>query len=658
MKQKKFREIIRFLDTGFEIENVKNFCVDMTFLADKGYYDSFYVRKDIVDKVIVSLCRKNKSNVLLIGEPGVGKTAIVENLAFKIARKEVPLALMNKKVLSLNLSKLVAGTKYRGDLEERFEMLISEIQKSSSIILFIDEIHNIFNTGPGMSGGLDIANIIKPVLAREHFNCIGATTTREYNQFFAQRDPALARRFQNIHVEEMSKKETFDLLKSIKKDYERFHCVKYDNTALQMCIELCDRYIIEKKMPDKVLDFIDSLGAYLANIYKDFMPEEVSVLISQINVLKENKIDAFNKLDIVRAEKIIQKIKDKQEVLNKILFQLNSKHEILKVSKTSIIDFFIQYTGLKMIQFKKWKNIQILKNSLQEVRDQEKIIDDLCMFFYSVFNEDKKKNFLCTLLFTGAPGSGKTHMVKVLKNQFFSNDKNYFALDCDSVGLYNKEELDKIKLKMQSIVIGLVHFYNFSHTYQSSYSLIYEFLSNCSQMLYGTSKKNLIVIIESNFFNEQHNNIVGFYTQPDKNTDVLNKLTTNFQWDIVSEVYNSLEKFLDRKFLLLIDKVFVFANVSSDTKQKIVIDVVTSQINKINNLMGVHVKYDNGFYEALQQIYSFSEISPKSILKILNEEVFDKIKTFVLQAKLVDTYSVINLYFDENRKISFFVEHN
>ena len=655
MKQKKFSDIIRFLNTGLDIENIKNFCVDMTFLADKGYYDSFYVRKEIVDKVIVSLCRKNKSNVMLIGEPGVGKTAIVENLAFKIARKDVPLALMNKKLLSLNLSKLVAGTKYRGDLEERFEMLINEVQKSSSIILFIDEIHNIFNTGPGMSGGLDIANIIKPVLAREHFNCIGATTTREYNQFFVQRDPALARRFQNIHVEEMSQDETFDLLKSIKKDYERFHFVKYDNSLLQVIIELCDRYLIEKKMPDKVLDFIDSLGAYLSNVYKDFISDEVYALISQINVLKESKIDAFNKLDIMRAEKIINKIKEKQEVLNKILFQLNSKHEILKVSKTNVIDFFIQYTGLKMIKLKKWKNIQLLKKSLQEVRDQEKVIDELCMFFYSVFSEDKKNNILCTLLFTGEPGTGKTHMVKILKNQFFSSEKNYFSLDCEAIDCYNPEELNKIKNKLEAIVVGIVHFYNFSQAYKSSYNFIYEFLSDRSQTSCDVRKKFLIVIIESNFFKENYNTVVGFYSQTNKNTDFLNQLNTNFQWNNVHEVYNSLEHFLDRKFLLLIDKIFVFAKVSLDSKQKIVTDVVVNEINKINNLMGVQLKYDKEFHELLPQIYSFGDISPKTILKILDEEVFDKIKNFVVQEKLVDSNYVIHLYFDENRKISFFV---
>ena len=266
-----------------------NFGRDITKLAEEGKLDPIIGRENEIERVSQILSRRKKNNPILIGEPGVGKTAIVEGLALRIIQRKVSRTLFNKRIVMLDLAALVAGTKYRGQFEERMKAIMNELEKSRDVILFIDEIHTIVGAG-GATGSLDASNIFKPALARGELQCIGASTLDEYRQHI-EKDGALDRRFQKVMVDPPSPEEAVNILENIKPKYEEFHNVNYSDDAIKACVKLSDRYISDRFLPDKAIDVLDEVGArvHLKNIH---VPEHIEDLEKKIEELKEQKNQA------------------------------------------------------------------------------------------------------------------------------------------------------------------------------------------------------------------------------------------------------------------------------------------------------------------------------------------------------------------------------
>ncbi|MBO7438821.1 MAG: ATP-dependent Clp protease ATP-binding subunit, partial [Bacteroidales bacterium] len=267
-----------------------NFGTDLTKAAEENRLDPIVGRTKEVERLVQILSRRKKNNPVLIGEPGVGKSAIVEGLAIKIAQKQVSRVLYGKRVVSLDMGAIVAGTKYRGQFEERMKSIINELAHNKHVIIFIDEIHNI--VGAGNSGALDASNMLKPALARGEIQCIGATTLDEYRETI-EKDGALERRFQKILVEPTSVEESIDILNNIKDKYESHHNVNYTPEAIEACVRLTDRYINDRCLPDKAIDAMDEAGSRV-HIAKIRVPETIDDLEKQIQAIKEEKLKAVD----------------------------------------------------------------------------------------------------------------------------------------------------------------------------------------------------------------------------------------------------------------------------------------------------------------------------------------------------------------------------
>jgi ATP-dependent Clp protease ATP-binding subunit ClpC len=278
----------------------------------RGDYEIFGREKEI-ERIFEVLLKKNKSNVILVGEAGVGKTAVAEGIAEQIVSMKCPDMLLHKQVLSLNVASVLAGTMYRGQMEEKLKKIIDQLSNSDNYILFIDEIHNIVGAGGGTDGGLDFANIMKPALSKGQISCIGATTKQEYERFF-KKDSALSRRFEKINIEEPSKIETLELLKSAKKSYEKFHQVIYEDDIVETIVDLCDIYLHQKKFPDKAFDILDESGAKTKkhNVTRPKEAKKMEIKLTNFDFQKHKDFEKYHK----KYSKIIQNwgdsLKDKK----------------------------------------------------------------------------------------------------------------------------------------------------------------------------------------------------------------------------------------------------------------------------------------------------------------------------------------------------------
>ena len=343
-----------------------NFGRDITALAEQEKLDPVVGREKEIERVSQILSRRKKNNPLLIGEPGVGKSAIAEGLALRIIQKRVSRILYNKRVVSLDLASLVAGTKYRGQFEERMKALMNELEKNDNIILFIDEIHTIVGAG-GATGSLDASNMFKPALARGEIQCIGATTLDEYRQNI-EKDGALERRFQKILVEQTSNEETLEILKNIKERYENHHNVNYTDEALSACVDLTDRYMSDRFLPDKAIDALDEAGSRV-HINNMSVPQEIIDLESQLDQVRELKNSVVKKQKYEEAAKL----RDDEKRVERLLvdaqdrWQEESKQNRVTVTDNDIADVVSMMTNIpvnKIVKSEKNKLSVILTISL------------------------------------------------------------------------------------------------------------------------------------------------------------------------------------------------------------------------------------------------------------------------------------------------------
>ena len=322
-----------------------NFGRDLTKMAEDDKLDPIIGREKEIERVAQILSRRKKNNPILIGEPGVGKTAIAEGLALRIVQKKVSRILFNKRVVTLDLASLVAGTKYRGQFEERMKAVMTELEKSPNVILFIDELHTIVGAG-GASGSLDASNMFKPALARGEIQCIGATTLDEYRQYI-EKDGALARRFQMVMVDATSPEETIQILNNIKDKYEDHHNVIYTDAAIEGCVKLSDRYISDRFLPDKAIDILDEAGArvHILNIH---VPEDILSLESEVENIKAEKNRVVKSQKYEEAAQLRDKEKKLLEQLDeaKVKWEEETKTKRFTVDEDHVAEVIAMMTGI------------------------------------------------------------------------------------------------------------------------------------------------------------------------------------------------------------------------------------------------------------------------------------------------------------------------
>ena len=416
---------------------IDKFCTDLTSLAEQGALDPVVGRQTEMLRVMQILCRRKKNNPVLIGDPGVGKTAVVEGIAQLIATKNVPVPLENKRIVTLNMATLVAGTQFRGQFEERVRKLMEEVKKHKEIIVFIDEIHTIIGAGSA-PGSLDAANMLKPALARGEMQCIGATSTAEYKKSI-EKDAALERRFQKILLSPASQEETLAILKQLRSRYEQHHNTTYSDEALQACVSLTARYINGRVLPDKAIDAMDEAGAKARIRFRE-MPSEFTDIQNEISKLTEEKLQAAKAQDYERAAQLRDVIQQRSAQLQEMRMQWEEqqKKSPVRVDENNVAETVSMMSGVPVTKVRE-SDTERLKNMGAVLRERivgqddavEQVSRALVRNRLGLSGGDRP---IGTFLFVGPTGVGKTYLVKCLAEQLFGSKDALIRVDMSEYG--------------------------------------------------------------------------------------------------------------------------------------------------------------------------------------------------------------------------------
>ncbi len=407
------------------------FCRDLTDMARNDELDPVIGREKEIERVTQILSRRKKNNPVLIGEPGVGKTAIVEGLAKQIVNVDIPQVLYNKRVLALDLASVVAGTKYRGEFEQRMKKLLEEIQENDNIILFIDELHSLVGAGSA-EGAIDAANILKPALARGEIQCIGATTLDEYRQHIEQ-DSALERRFQIINIEEPTKEETINILKGLQHNYEEHHHVDYTNEALEAATQLSHRYLSDSYLPDIAIDVIDEAGSR-SKLRSSMPPKEIRELERELEEVQTDKSEAVASQEFEKAAALRDKEREIKEKLNKIKAEWKEEdQECPKIVEEDVAELVSDISGIpvfKLTEKEQEKLLRMEEDIHKRLVDQDQAVEALCRAIRRARTGLKDPSRpMGSFMFLGPTGVGKTECARSLAELLFGDEQHMIRVD-------------------------------------------------------------------------------------------------------------------------------------------------------------------------------------------------------------------------------------
>lgn len=563
---------------------LSEFGINLNQKVSKGLIDPVIGREEETNMLIEVLLRKTKNNPCLVGEPGVGKTAIVEGLAQKIVQGKVPSMLKDKIIYVLDISLIIAGAKYRGDFEERIKRCISEARDNKNIILFIDEIHTIVGAGSA-EGAIDAANILKPVLARGEIQLVGATTIKEYRKYI-EKDKALERRFEKVIVEEPDEKETINILKGIRDKFEAHHYLKITDEAIKEAVILSEKYMQDRFLPDKAIDLIDE-ACSMINLENLNKPEHLSEIEENLEKVKIEKKEAINIEEYIKAAKIKEGENKLLEVLDEEESKWNEKRikEVLEVKKEHIekvISRKLKIPINKLNQNEKTKLIN-LENSLnKEIIGQEEVIKSVVnMIKRKMVKIENKQRPIASFLFLGTSGIGKTELAKVLGKYLFDFKDSVIRLDMSEY----MEKVDVSKLlgaapgyvgyEEGSILIEKVRKRPYSIVLFDEIEKAHPDIMNCLLQILEEGEltdnqgrkayfKNTIIILTSNIgVNEVLNKkTVGFNSLKDDELSISN----SFKSDILSKVSDIIKPEITNR----IDDIIVFNNLNKEDILKII----------------------------------------------------------------------------------------
>jgi ATP-dependent Clp protease ATP-binding subunit ClpC len=575
-----------------------NFGRDLTKMAEAGKLDPIVGREKEIERVSQILSRRKKNNPILIGEPGVGKSAIAEGLALRIVQRKVSRVLFNKRIVSLDLASLVAGTKYRGQFEERMKAVMAEIEKNPDIILFIDEIHTIIGAG-GASGSLDASNMFKPALARGELQAIGATTLDEYRQYI-EKDGALERRFQKVLVEPTTIDETIQILNNIKERYEEHHSVSYTPEAVAACVKLTNRYISDRHLPDKAIDALDEVGSrvHLTNIN---VPKEILDIEAKIEDVKEEKNNVIKSQQYEKAAELRDKERKLQEALEtaKTKWEEETKSHRVTVTEEHVAEVVSMMTGIPVNRVAEKESGKLAKMAIEI---QGKVIgqDEAVVKVVKAIQRNRAglkdpNKPIGSFFFLGPTGVGKTQLAKVLAKYLFDSEDALIRIDMSEYmekfsisrlvgappGYVGYEEGGQLTEKVRRKPYSIILLDEIEKAHPDVFNLLLQALDD-GHMTDGLGRKidfkNTIIVMTSNIGARQLQDFgtgVGFGT-------AARQAATEEDQKVV--IQNALRKAFSPEFLNRIDDMILFKSLKREDIHKIIDLELDNLYKRINDL--------------------------------------------------------------------------
>ena len=632
-----------------------SFSRDLTDLALKGELDPIIGREQEIERVTQVLSRRKKNNPVLIGEPGVGKTAIAEGLALMITQKKVSRNLLNKRVLSLDLGTLVAGTKYRGQFEERIKGIMEELKINKDIIIFIDELHTIIGAG-GSSGSLDASNLFKPALARGEIHCIGATTLNEYRENI-EKDGALERRFQKIIINPPSSEETLEILKNIKPKYEEHHNVIYTDEALELCVKLTERYIQDRNFPDKAFDALDESGSR-AQIEEVVVPQSIEALEKKMEKIFQEKKKAVANQDYEAAAKYRD-----AEMRVRINLDVETKawEKSLKESKKivdadRVLEVVSIMSGVPLQKISVDENARLLNLEAElssKVIGQKEAVSKIAKAIKrSRSGLRNLKKPIGSFIFSGSTGTGKTQLAKILAETLFGDRDALIRVDMSEfMDKFNSTKLigappgyvghedggqltEKVRRKPYSVLL----FDEIEKAHPDVFNMLLQVLDE-GFITDGLGRKinfrNTLIIMTTNIGQrkiKEFGSGVGFSTQTKSSGAELYK---------EMEVKKELEKFFSPEFLNRIDSVINFKSLAKEDLIKI-LDIELVDLEKRVKELGYKIKVTDNLKDYLiEQAYD-EKLGARPLKRVIERAVEDTISDILLAQNPV-TGSIITL---------------
>jgi len=638
-----------------------NFGKDLTSMAENGVLDPIVGRNEEIQRVSQILSRRKKNNPLLIGEPGVGKSAIAEGLALRITQKKVSRVLFNKRIISLDLASLVAGTKYRGQFEERMKAVMNELEKNREIILFIDEIHTIVGAG-GATGSLDASNMFKPALARGEVQCIGATTLDEYRTSI-EKDGALERRFQKIIIEPTSEEETVEILNNIKIKYEEHHNVEYTEEAISACVKLTSRYMTDRFLPDKAIDALDEAGSrvHLNNI---IVPKHITDLEKELEDIRLTKNTAVKKQKYEEAAKL----RDDEKLLENNLLsaqkswekECENNKEI--VNEEHIADVVSMMTGIPLNRVKQSESNklsilpQIIMNKVIGQDDAVlKVVKSIQRNRAGLKDPNKP---IGSFIFLGQTGVGKTQLAKVLAKELFDSEDALIRVDMSEYmekfaisrligappGYVGYEEGGQLTEKIRRKPYSVVLLDEIEKAHQDVFNMLLQVLDD-GFLTDSLGRKidftNTIIIMTSNVGARKlkdFGNGVGFGTSAKINQEGNNSK---------SVIINALKKAFAPEFLNRIDDVIIFNNLQLDHINKI-IDIELEKLFIRTNELGYEIKLSKKAKDFIAEKGFDKQYGARPLKRAIQKYLEDELAEEIMKSK-VQTGDVIKVDLNKDK---------
>jgi ATP-dependent Clp protease ATP-binding subunit ClpC len=639
-----------------------NFGIDLTKAAEEDKLDPIVGREKEIERLAQILSRRKKNNPILIGEPGVGKSAIAEGLAMRIIKRKVSRVLFGKRVVTLDLASIVAGTKYRGQFEERMKAILNELQKTSDVILFIDEIHTIVGAG-GATGSLDAANMLKPALARGDIQCIGATTLDEYRQHI-EKDGALERRFQKVMIDPTSEEETVEILNNIKERYEDHHNVIYTPEAIDSCVHLTTRYITDRHLPDKAIDALDESGSrvHISNIV---VPDSILNLEKQVEDTKKEKIKAVKNQNFEKAASFRDKEKEYIELLEeeKIRWEKELARNREVVDEEKVAEVVAMMTGIPVQRIAQAEGLRLLKMN-EEIRSSvigqdeaiAKIVKSIQRNRAGLKDPNKP---IGTFIFLGPTGVGKTQLAKILAQYLFDSIDNLIRVDMSEYmekfsvsrlvgappGYIGYEEGGQLTEKVRRKPYSVILLDEIEKAHPDVFHILLQVLDE-GQLTDSLGRRvdfrNTIVIMTSNIGTRQLKDFgqgVGFSTK------ARSEQTNEYAKSVIQ---NALKKAFAPEFLNRIDDVVLFNTLTKEDIFKIIDIELNGLYKRIYNL-GYKIKLTNAAKEFIAEKGYDIQFGARPLKRAIQKYLEDPMAEVIIRSDLKEG-DTINVGFNKKNE--------